>query len=230
MGPLGEVFDSRQIAAAAGTNFALSGPAADAVGPETLLVLRTSQPFGEITSHLGRMGFEERSDGLLVDDDPLPEPNGSVRFASTYKGLPFPAVGAVDGGVVVLGGSPRVIGVALQEPADALTPVAELVAGLPGVARVARGFSPRSCVVAVGLGEDAAPRRGELQVIVDGAARGARLLFGGELKQWVSIGGEVKFAEPKEERERATTEFTSTDDFNATRLPIEDVNRPYECP
>lgn len=230
MGPLGEVFDSRQIAAAAGTNFALSGPLGDAVGPEAVVVLRTRQPFGEITSQLRGMGYAERSDGLFVGDDPLPEPNGGVRFASAYRGLPFPAVGAADGGVVVLGGSPRVVGVALREPEDEFTPVAELVARLPGVARVARGFGPRSCVVAVGLGEDAAPRQGELQVIVDGAARAEALLFGVELKQLASIDGEVRFAEPTVEAERAIAPFTSTDEFNATRLAIEDVNRPYECP
>lgn len=87
-------------------------------------------------------------------------------------------------------------------------------------------------MVAIGLGEDAAPREGKLRVALDREAESKRLTFGGllEARQVVSIDGELWFSEPTANGKRASVLFSSTDPSNATRLPIEDVGHAYSCP
>lgn len=239
LGPLGEVLDGGQIEAAAGTNFALSGPGSDEIGPDDVLVLRTRQPFGQIANRLRQLGYEDGLDGLLVAGEPLPEPDDEVRRAPSYDGVPFPAVGDAGEGVVAMGGSERAVRAALEGADEELSEVAALVATLPGVSRAARGFDSRDCVVAVGLGESAAPREGELVIVVDGEAEARRHHFGG--LTWPATffsneggpeasDGEIAFAQAIAKGERAIAPFTSTDETNATRLGVEDIDRPYDCP
>jgi hypothetical protein len=232
LGPLGDVLDGRQIDVAVGTNFAFSGPLADEARPGDLVVVRTRQPFGEIADRLQRKeGYEGASEGLLLGGEPI-ELGGEPRIASSYDGFPFPVVSDAGGGVVVFGGSAGAVRAALEGAGAEPTAAAELLAELPGVARVARGGDFRAdCVVAIGLGEDAAPREGTLAVVVVGEARAERLLFGGQayVSGFPGGRGEIAFAEATAEGDRATVRFSSTDRFNPTRLPIEEVVRPYDC-
>jgi hypothetical protein len=223
LGPLSDVLDGRRIALAVGTNFAFSGPGADEISAWDVLVLRTRQPFSEIAGLLRREGYEEAEDALLVADR---RPPGLGPHPPT---VPFPAVGDAGGGVVVFAGSPRAARVALRGANAELTETAELLARLSGAGRVARGPSGR-CVVAVGLGEEAKPREGELVVVLDRPPRAERLLFGGRTYLGLSRGSEVTFDEATAEGDRVSARFTSTDKLNATRLPVENVARPYECP
>ena len=230
LGPLGRILDGGRIEVAVGTNFAFSGPLADEVGPGDVVVVRTRQPFGEMADRLRRAGYEEVAGGLLLGGEPigLNEP----RIATSYDGFPFPAVGDAGGGVVVFGGSARAVRAALRGGGAEPTPAAELVAELPGVARLARGepFGV-DCVMAIGLGEEAAPRTGKLVVVVDGQAEADRLLFGGVtyVSGFPASDSQVAFGEATAEGERATVRFSSTDRFNPTRLPIEEVWNPYDC-
>lgn len=109
-----------------------------------------------------------------------------------------------------------------------LVPTAALLAELPGAGRVASGA--REWVVAIGLGEDAAPREGELVVVVEGEAEAKRLLFGGTTHAAMSTGAEVVFEEATAEGDRVSVRFSSTDALNPTRLPVEEMARPYDCP
>ncbi|MPZ92730.1 MAG: hypothetical protein GEU68_14105 [Actinobacteria bacterium] len=85
------------------------------------------------------------------------------------------------------------------------------------------------------MGEDATPREGELVVVIDGDAQPERLLFGGQtlgdaFHVFPEQEGEVAFAEATAEGNRASVLFSSTDEVYPTRLPSEDVSRPYDCP
>jgi len=222
LGSLGDVLDGRRIEVAVGTNFAFSGPGADEIWPWDVVVLRTRQPFQEIAIRLRREGYDE-ADGLLLNDR---RPPGLARHRREF---PFPAVGNAGEGVIVLGGSARSVRVALRGAEAELTPTAALLARLPQVARVASGSSGR-CALAIGLGESAAPREGELVVAVDGEAQANRLLFAGRTYDAMSSKAEVAFGEATADGNLVSARFTSTDEFNPTRLPVEDVERPYDCP
>jgi hypothetical protein len=78
-----------------------------------------------------------------------------------------------------------------------------------------------------------------LVVVVDGEAQVRRHRFSGRTQPTTFFGhtggytaseGEVEFARATVEDGRAEARFTSPDKLNATRLPIEDVQRPYDCP
>ena len=223
LGPLGEVLDSGRIEVAVGTNFAFAGPGADEISAWDVVVLRTRQPFDEIAAGLRREGYEDAGDGLLLSDRRPP----GLRPHPAH--VPFPAFGSVGGGVVVLAGSADAARVAMRAAGAELTETAALLADLPGVARMVSGLSGR-CAVAIGLGEDAAPRQGEVVVVVEGEVRPNRVLFSGTTYAAVSEGAEVAFADATAEGNRATVRFTSTDESNPTRLPVEDVSSPYDCP
>jgi hypothetical protein len=222
LGPLGDVIDSRQIGVAVGTNFAFSGPGADEIWPWDVVVLSTRQPFPEIVASLRRKGYEE-ANGLLVSER---RPPGLDR--RHLHQVPFPAVGDAGEGVIVLGGSPQAVRAAMRGADAELTATAALLGELHGVARVAGGSFSR-CVQAIGLGENAAPRQGELVVVVDGEAQANRLLFAGRTYAGLSSGAEVRFGDATAEGDRVSVRFTSTDELNPTRLPVENVDRPYEC-
>ena len=68
-------------------------------------------------------------------------------------------------------------------------------------------------------------------VVVDHEARAERLLFGGQTYEsgFPGSDGQVAFGEATAEGERAEIQFSSTDGSNPTRLPIEDVGKPYDC-
>jgi hypothetical protein len=119
--------------------------------------------------------------------------------------------------------------VALRGADAELTETAELLARLPGAGRVARGPSGR-CVVAVGLGEEAKPREVELVIVLDRPPRAKSLLFSGRTLSGLSRDTEVRFGEATADGDRVSARFTSTDELNATPLPVENVARPYECP
>jgi hypothetical protein len=221
LGPLGDVLDVRKIEVLVGTNFAFSGPGADEIWPWDAAVLRTRQPFNEVARQLRLAGYDE-ADGLLLADRSPPGLRLHVRD------VPFPAVGDAGGGVIVLGGSTRAARAALFGAGTELGPIATLLAELPGVARITSGASAH-CVVAIGLGEDAAPQEGELVFVVEGEARAERLLFGGQRYAAMSHGAEVQFGKVTAEGNRASVRFRSTDEMNPTRLPVENVARPYNC-
>jgi hypothetical protein len=222
LGPLGDVLDSHSIEVAVGTNFAFSGPGADEIWPWDVVVLRTTQPFEEIAGVLREDGYEE-TDGLLLADR---RPPGTRRYPSTF---PFPSIGDGGDGVVVFGGSAAAARAALRDAGAELTEAAALLAELPGVARVASRPSSR-CVVAIGLGEEADPREGELVVVVEGKAHAKRLLFNGRTSAALSKGTEVTFDQSTAEGNRATVRFRSTDELDPTRLAVETVDDPYDCP
>lgn len=232
LGVLGDVLDSRQIETAVGTNFAFSGPGADVVYSDAVLVVRTGQPFAEIADRLSEAGYTRAGNGLLISAR-----TGEPEVLSTVPNLhrfPFQAVGTAGKGVVVFGGS---VGAAraAQGGAEAKpTAVAKLIAELPGVSRIARRGGGGPCVVAVGLGEDAAPRQGELRVVVHGKAQANRFLtpFAGrtiESTGFPGPGAQVTFADATAEGNRATVHFSSTDERNVTRLAVEDVAHAYGC-
>ncbi len=212
-----------------GTNSAFSGPGADEIWAWDALVLRTRQPFREIARALGRGGYEETDDGLLVADRRPPRNDVDPRSPQ----VPFPAAGHAGGGVVVFGGSGRVVRTAQRGAGAELVVTAALLAELPGVARVAEGSiaGGRSgrCVVAVGLGESAAPREGQVVVIIDGRAEGRRLLFSGTSAA-ISEGAEVVWGEATADGKRVSVPFSSTDRRYPTRLAVESVAVPYDCP
>lgn len=225
LGPLGDVLDTGAIDALAGTSFAFSGPLADQVSRDDVLVVRTRQPFDEIAERLrSDYGYQGASNGLLTGE---PIDRHILRFAAGYDGIPFPAVVDAGGGVIVFGGSARATRAAADDAGAELTPAAGLVAELPGVGRLAQGG--HGCVALVGLHEDAEPREGAVVVVVDGEARPERLLFSGLKAVGIVRGTRVTFAEAMADGTRVSARFTSTDDVNATRLPIEDVERPYGC-
>jgi hypothetical protein len=231
LGPLGHVLDTRRIDVAVGTSFAFSGPGSEEVWPWDVAVLRIRQPFREIADRLRREGYEDTRDGLLVTDRPPP------RQLSLYPHkVPFPAAGDAGGGVVVFGGSRSAVRAALQGAGAELTPTVALLGQLPGVGRVATGaagWGPSAsapCVVAIGLGEDAAPREGQIVVLVDGKAEARRLLWGGSTYFAMSANAEVVFGPATAAGNRASVRFRSTDAFNPTRLGVENVGAPYECP
>jgi hypothetical protein len=178
LGSLGDVLDGGRIEVAVGTNFAFSGPGADEIWPWDAVVLRTRQPFQEIAARLRQKGYDE-ADGLLLNDRRPP------ALARHRREFPFLAVLNAGEGVIVLGGSARSVRVALRGAEAELTPTAALLARLPEVARVAGGSSGRRAL-AIGLGESAAPREGELVVAVDGEAQANRLLFAGRTYDAIS--------------------------------------------
>jgi hypothetical protein len=96
-----------------------------------------------------------------------------VRACPHPRTVLFPAVGDAGGGVVVFGGSLRAAQAALRGADVELTATAQLLASLPG-GRLAKGPSAR-CVLAMGLGEEAKPREGELVVVLDDPAQTERL-------------------------------------------------------
>jgi len=228
LGPLGDVLDTRKIEVAVGTNSAFSGPGADEVWAWDALLLRTRQPFREIARPLRREGYEETDDGLLVADRPPPRNDIDPRSPQ----VPFPAAGHA-GGVVVFGGSARAVRAAQRGAGAEPVVTAALLAELPGVARVSHGSiaGGRSgrCVVAVGLGEDAAPREGQVVVIIDRRAEGRRLLFSGTSAA-ISEDAEVVWGEATAEGNRVSVPFSSTDQRYPTRLGVESVAVPYDCP
>jgi hypothetical protein len=231
LGPLGDLLDTRRLDAAVGTSFAFSGPGSEEVWPWDVLVLRTRQPFREIADRLRAEGYEDTRDGLLVTNRPPP------RQLSLYPHkVPFPAAGDAGGGVVVFGGSRSAVRAALQGAGAELTPTVALLGQLPGVGRVATGASgwgpsaSAPCVVAIGLGEDAAPREGQIVVLVDGKAEARRLLWGNSTYFAMSANAEVVFGQATAKGNRASVRFRSTDAFNPTRLGVENVAAPYECP
>lgn len=225
LGPLGDLLDTGAIDALAGTSFAFAGPLADEVSRDDVLVVRTRQPFDEIAERL-RLDYDYQgaADGLLIGE---PIDRRSLRFAAGYDGIPFPAVAHAGVGVVVFGGSARAARAAADDARAELTPAAGLVAELPGVGRLAQGGY--GCVVLVGLYEEAQPREGAVVVVVDGEARPGRFLFSGLKAAGIAKGTRVTFAEAMADGAQVSSRFTSTDHVNATRLPIEDVERPYGC-
>ena len=232
LGALGEVLEAEYIEAAASTNEAFSGPGADQVYRDDVIVVATRQPFEEIASKLrSDGGYEEVRDGLLVGGG---RPNGRVASAEDdLRRLPFQAVGDAQGGVVVLAGLLPAARAAQAGAGTKLTPAAKLLAQLPGVAGVARGRFGAPCVSAIGLGEDAAPHAGELVVIVDGTAQADRFLFSGRTYEggpgYPALDGEVAFSDATTNGNRARVHFRSTDRRNVTRIPAEEVEFPYDC-
>lgn len=233
-GAIGRILDTGEISAAAGTNLGLAGPSSDQVGPEDLLAVRTRQPFDEIAVELEAAGYTESEPGLFLSPSPLDLE--WLRFASDYKGLAFPAVRDAGGGIVLFGGSGDIAAV---EPDPNLSALASFVADLPGVSRAAMGLGNRGCARAVGLGEAAQPRRGQLVVVVDGRPIPARHAFAGQVRPTTFFSntggpeaseGEVQFSRASAEGDRVSAAFVSTDSSNVTRLAIEEINRPYSCP
>lgn len=240
LGSLGEVLDTRRLVAAAGSNFAFAGPLSDQVGPEDAVVLRTDQPFDEIAEALRKLGYEENAGGLLRAPEPI-DPDETRSGIDPRRRIAFPVAGAGNGGVVVFAGSGRAARAALEGAEHTLTPAARLVAELPGVSRAAagRGLLYGRCVRALGLGEDANPREGVLVVVVAEEAEGERHRFSEHVQPTTffegargktASEGEIEFTRAIAEGERAEVRFISPDELNATRLGIESVQRPYECP
>lgn len=238
LGPLAAVIDIGQVKVAVGTNMALPRPGTDEVGPEDVLLVRTFQDPAEITEALRQAGYRRAAGGVLAGADPLPERDGSIRVASNFDGVPFPAAGSTGAGVFAFGGSARVVRAALSEDLIALHGLARFVAELPGVSRAARAFKS-SCVELFGIGEDASPREGELVVAVDGDADGERDRLAGKTLAatfFSNSGGEeasgatLTLADAVAKGNRATAAFSSSDEANVTRLAAEDVARPYRCP
>jgi hypothetical protein len=233
LGPLSRVLDDQRIDVAVGTNFAFSGPGGDQIWPWDALLLRTRQPFKEIARLLRREGYDDTAEGLLVADRRRPRVTPYTSYTYPSK-VPFPAVGRAPGGIVVFGGSAQAVRAAQQgESRTDLVATAALMADLPGVARVAvgrtaRGLSGR-CVVAVGLGEDATPRVGQMVVIVNQQAEGRRFAFNGLTFAAISEGAEVVFGQATGVGNRVRVRFTSTDLHYPTRLGAEDVAVPYDC-
>lgn len=228
LGPLGDVLDTRRVEVAVGTSFAFSGPGSREVWPWDVVVLRTGQPFEEIAGLLRLKGYGKADEGLLIADRRAP------GLRSEPGAIPFPAAGAAGRGVIVFAGSARTARAALSGADAELTATLALLAELTGVARLtsgASGWGPSGeCVVAIGLGEDAEPREGEVVVIVEGEAQADRLLFSGITQAAISANTEVVFGEAEAEGNKASVRFRSTDNFNPTRLPVENVAAPYVCP
>jgi hypothetical protein len=228
LGPFGDVLDTGKLDVAVGTSFAFSGPGSSEIWPWDAVVLRTRQPFMEIAGRLREEGHEKAGDGLLVADRRPP------NLPLLSRQMPFPAVGNAGGGVIAFGGSVRAVRAALQGAGAELTATAALLAELPGVGRLATGPTAGGqsgrCVLAVGLGENAAPREGELVVVVEGQAEASRLLSSGETSAAMSDGAETVHGQAVAEGNRVSVPFSSTDRFDPTRLGAEGVAVPYDCP
>jgi hypothetical protein len=191
--------------------------------------VRTRQPFEEIADRLREEhGYTEAPDGLLIgkgfNDDRGP------RVITHYDGIPFPAVGQADGGVVVLGGSARAARAALAGADAGLSPAAKLLLSLPGASRVTKGRFGSPCVIAFGLTEDAVPREGTLVAVIDDDPRAENLEYSELTAVGIADGTEVVHGEAAVRGRRVRAGFTSTDRLNATRMAIEDALEPYHCP
>lgn len=224
--PLDDVFDGGRIEAAVSTNRAITFVGANVVEPESVIVLRTRQPFEEIAERLRDEGYAE-ADGLLVSEQGRPD---CCPSAFTVDRVPFPAVGEADGVVVI--GSVRATRAALEGADPELTPAATMLAELPGVARAVRGWrTGRACIVAFGFGEDAEPREGEARVLIDGEARAERALFLLDVHTLDDGGaGELALAEPAVDGGLMTVPFSAPErGRRPVWVPAETADMPYDC-
>lgn len=223
-GAIGKVLDTGAIDTVVGTSFAFSGPLADEVDIDDVMLVETDQAFDEIARRLrSRYGFREADDGLLIGN---PIRRDRLRFISAYAGFPFPVAAQAADRLVVFAGSRHAARSAVVAGTE-LSPAAELIADLPGVGRVAQ--QGVGCVAAVALHEDADPRAGSVVVTVDRPARAERLLFSRITHVGIAEGSRTSFRKAISRGNRVRSHFASTDWLNPTRLPVEDVQRPYGC-
>jgi hypothetical protein len=153
--------DSRPLVAALdlwAVEEALAAPIAAGFATDSLLVVRTEQPWEDIASVLQAEGYADRGDGVLVTERPLPE----VSFA---------AVGSLDG-VVVAAQDPDVVAARLTPGDDYPTDLVEVLAAAPGPV-VGAAISPLACVAAYGAGIDAPSTGGAWVLLIDESDDGA---------------------------------------------------------
>lgn len=144
--PIASALDSGAIEEAA-SSVVLGGGAVN--------VIRTSQPFDEISDSLAEDGYERRGELLVAD---------GVLSSIVYR-----AVADAGDGVIVLAGSEEAAQAALDTPED-VSGSRRTLLELPGAQRVVGRPLGQSCITSVSVWSDLGPPEGELVFGVEGDA------------------------------------------------------------
>lgn len=176
-----------------------------------VMVIRTRQPFAEISSFLRQHGYRP-SGSLLVAERPVSPPS-------------YPIAADAGRGVVVLAGDKATALAALAGQHARLTPAGMMLAATSGVARI--GTADRqACILRSAFGYRLAPAKGRYVLVVQGNATAARMTIAGH----AAPGGELTFGKATAEGPRVQANFKShSADESPWSVFFSDPRGDYEC-